>query len=103
MYECMNCYAELCKMRLPMASQERTRENHRHQTKNKGRNIRNAGEVQEMYECMNCYAEFETPVEHHTTQEALFGVSFDNPSRTTILKCPYCGSDEISVKEEEDV
>lgn len=55
-----------------------------------------------MYKCCNCERKFEEPRTKETTYENFYGVSMQSHTYLLLELCPYCGSDEIEERNEDE-
>lgn len=56
-----------------------------------------------MYICNNCEHEFDNPIVKNTTYESFYGVAgmFPNSTPMELYLCPWCGSDDFELNDEE--
>lgn len=55
-----------------------------------------------MYECMNCGSTFEEPRERITSWAKMYGIEPRNEVPIIETVCPYCCSEEIEEREDEE-
>lgn len=55
-----------------------------------------------MYICCNCEKKFLEPRTKETTYEAYLGVSVPTHTYLLLELCPFCGSDEIEERNEDE-